>query len=65
MRDAQKIPCPVCGETGYEWGEVQGDHLRFVSSNAGFLKRTFSLSYKMQARRCLACGNVQLFQRED
>lgn len=64
MRDAKKIPCPVCGATGYEWEEVQGENLRFLPDEAGFLKRTFSLAYKMQARRCLDCGNVQLFQTE-
>ena len=64
MRDAKRLPCPVCGATGFEWGEVQGDHLRYVSSQAGFLERTFSLASKMRARRCLACENVQLFQAE-
>ena len=58
----QKTPCHICGETKYEWGRPgstggvyflpQGTMFGFCSGEGLF------------ARKCLSCGNMQLFIKE-
>ena len=60
----EQLPCPICGKTSYSWGEVVAEKLKYVPEEAGFFGRNFSLSYRVPARLCDSCGNVQLFSAE-
>lgn len=52
-------PCTVCGSVDYEWGRLASDYL-VLFKRPGALGK----SIEMRARRCLGCGNVQLFTQE-
>ena len=48
-------PCPICGGTEYEWGQLS--HVRY--------QLKVGLNYKlMMSRRCLRCENLQQFVDE-
>ena len=54
--------CPFCGSDEFEWGVANG-RAEFVyrsekESSSGL---SVSSGRQLKARRCLGCGNVQLF----
>ena len=56
-------PCPLCGGRQFTWGVAQGHYeFRFKPDNhSGFVEKyTVFGGHKVRARRCDACGNVQL-----
>lgn len=55
-------PCPICGEQEYDWGHPgsQGG-VYYLPENASF---GFGMGEALAARKCLQCGNVQLFIRD-
>ncbi len=57
-KNPDDFPCPVCGESDYEWGGLQGIK-GFVQ--AGGMPFNAKQAY---ARACRACGNVMTFLRE-
>jgi hypothetical protein len=60
--DPNTIPCPVCGETDYEWGTPGSDGgVYYLPQGAIF---GFGGGEGLAARKCLACGNMQLFIKE-
>lgn len=62
MRPVQdQSPCPICGETRYSWGEVSAQNLDYNSEDESWLSKHFTLNYKLPARHCENCGNIQLF----
>lgn len=58
-QDLREGACLICGEHGYEWGYPgsQGG-VYFLPEGAIF---GFGLGEALIARKCLGCGNVQLF----
>lgn len=56
---SRNIPCVICNGVNYEWGRVAANQ-RLV-----FLPRGtwggFGLGQRLEARKCLRCGNIQLF----
>jgi hypothetical protein len=55
--------CPLCGGGKFTWGVAVGKMpLRFKPDNSGWLsKMTVFGGQTVKARRCDACGNIQLF----
>lgn len=55
----ENTPCPICGEVNYEWGKMgsQGG-LYYLPEGAWF---GFGMGEPLRARKCLRCGNVQVF----
>lgn len=52
---AYRRPCLICDGTAYEWGKYNQN---------GFVMWNFmGLMGGQRARRCLRCGNVQIFQK--
>ncbi len=52
-------PCVICGEEDYEWGHPGsqgGVYYVPISSRFGF-----GMGEPLRARKCLHCGNIQLF----
>lgn len=55
-------PCPICGQSNYEWGFLtvlgyrRGDTFKVFSGRGGYSV--------MRVRRCLTCDNVQHFMDE-
>ena len=56
-------PCPICGETRYSWGEVTAQGMSYYGEDEPWISRGLKIRYKMPARHCDNCGNVQLFSR--
>lgn len=56
-------PCPICGQTQYEWGEIHAT--RFIGDAVGnVFNRPVDagrLGDRLRARKCRHCGNVQYF----
>lgn len=54
-------PCVICGGADYEWGHPgsQGG-VYFLAGETWF---GFGAGEPLRARKCLRCGNVQLFVR--
>ena len=65
QRDLNSLPCPICGQVNmYEWGytkPIYGRKLTFVSKLGNKFGFWLGIGDKMRARKCLWCGNVQLF----
>ena len=58
--------CPICGGPSFEWGTARGKfRLKFLSDEAGWLKKTFKSGRYTRARMCTECRNVQLFVELD
>ncbi len=47
-------PCIICGSIDYEWGKL---------ADGGFTQSALLGMGRPDARRCRACGNVQLFHQ--
>lgn len=60
---APEHPCPVCGETVFEWGVVS----RFtpLTYRRGFRFFRTDPSMGVKARHCLHCNHIQLFVEEE
>lgn len=60
---AKEHPCPVCGNTFFEWGIVS----RFtpLTYRRGFRFFRADPSLGVKARHCLTCDHIQLFVEED
>lgn len=55
-------PCPICGKTLYEWGQVGTRYTTaFRPQDEGLLSRLIELGTPSVARLCKTCGNLQLF----
>ncbi len=68
MIEAEKYvnsPCLICGQADYEWGYLQADSLKYFSDGSGFLQRNFYLKYRVRARKCRSCSNIQLFDIDE
>lgn len=56
------FPCPICGESDFEWGYPKGNRgAAILFSEKQGVDRWKIQGDKMRARKCLSCGNVQLF----
>ncbi len=59
--DTRHAPCPICGEQEYEWGHPgSSGGVYYLTEGAHF---GLGMGEALQARKCLNCGNVQLFIR--
>jgi hypothetical protein len=57
----QTAPCPICHATDYEWGKPGSEGgLYFVPEGTWF---GFGQGEPLRLRKCLSCGNVQIFLR--
>jgi hypothetical protein len=54
-------PCPTCGGLRYSWGILGAQGLNFTPDDASILRKFFKIGWKLPARRCDDCGNIQLF----
>ena len=60
--DLQNKPCPVCSGTQYEWGTPgTSDGLYYIAPGSVF---GFGGGEGLWARKCMTCGNVQLFSKQ-
>lgn len=58
-QDPNSLPCPICGETRYEWGTPGSEGgVYFVPDGSIY---GFGGGEGLAARKCLSCGNMQLF----
>lgn len=55
------LPCPVCGGRSYSWGMLHASGIKFIPESASILEKAFQIGFRMSARRCDHCGNIQLF----
>ncbi len=53
--------CPICGGTEFAWGHLQGQGLSFKADDAPILSKFLGIGYRVRARVCKACENIQLF----
>lgn len=58
--------CPICGEKRFSWGKVHEPSgwfrpIKFRPNGAG----VFASSHPLRARKCMGCGNIQLFADVD
>jgi hypothetical protein len=60
---AKEHPCPVCGQTYFEWGIVSRFTPLTYRRGFRFLRPDPSLGVK--ARHCLTCDHIQLFVEEE
>ena len=60
--DPNTIPCLICGETNYEWGTPGSDGGVYYVPQGGIFG--FGSGQGLVARKCLSCGNMQLFIKE-
>lgn len=58
-----EFPCPVCGGGSYSWGTLAAQGINFTPDDASAIARFFRIGFKLRARRCDLCGNVQVFAR--
>ncbi len=64
MTKNEKGACPICGHTKFQAGKVRSHGISFMPDDTRWLKKQFSIGYSLKARRCLSCGNVQMFTKE-
>lgn len=57
-------PCPVCGATDFEWGKLQASGLDFIPVGSGIMRKVLAGGFRLKARKCKVCQNLQLFARE-
>ncbi len=57
----QEQPCPICGNADYEWGNFGERNTRYYIPPGGVYG--FGSGQYTEARKCLTCGNLQLFTR--
>lgn len=55
-------PCPICGQTDYEWGKYYDSDIRHVYFRAN--RGAVGDGKKVLVRHCKACGNLQTFTPE-
>ena len=65
MTQPEPLTCPTCGESDFEWGNI-GARIHppiFRVDGMSKLKWAFIPDDRtfVRGRRCVACGNVQLF----
>ena len=53
-KNPDNYPCPVCGESDFEWGYIKG-------ATYGSKKFTMFDIESIRGRLCLSCGNVLPF----
>jgi hypothetical protein len=58
--NSQYAPCHICESTDFQWGKLWGTEF-FLRDGAELFER----GKRLQARKCIICGNVQLFTKED
>jgi hypothetical protein len=65
MKDGRRaeLPCPVCGGRSYRRGQLRTQGIHFIADDAPFWRKLFGFGWKLPARRCDDCGNIQLFSR--
>ncbi len=57
-------PCPICGQSFFDWGLVHSS--RSLYYRPGFRRLSFGHAPEaLKARRCLTCGHVQFFAEEE
>jgi hypothetical protein len=64
-QQAEHRPCPCCGSQSYAWGwlsEGRGE-ARFLEDDGSLLHELGLGGERLRARKCLRCGNLQLFAR--
>ena len=55
--DAREIaPCPICDSISFSWDNIMAKSFEYSEPSD-----ELGVWYKPQLRRCLACGNLQLF----
>lgn len=53
--------CPLCGQDEFDWGDIQAHGLQFHIESATWWETNFTMGYKLRARLCRTCANIQLF----
>jgi|688.fasta_scaffold672497_2 hypothetical protein len=55
--------CLMCGNDRFTWGKAVGHYQqKFKSDDSGWItKNTVFGGQRIRARKCDACGNIQLF----
>ncbi len=61
QKRAVNLPCPICGNSSYTWGHITASNFFFQDDDASFWDKLVAAGYKLIARRCNDCGNLQLF----
>jgi len=61
--ELSRLPCPVCGAQDYQWGSLVGGPT-FLDEEESVRARvkTIMSARRRTARRCIDCGNIQVFQ---
>ncbi len=59
--DPQAKPCPICSDSNYEWGTPGSSNGLYYVPPGGIFG--FGGGEGLWARKCLSCGNVQLFSK--
>ncbi|SIO14579.1 hypothetical protein SAMN05444166_2692 [Singulisphaera sp. GP187] len=62
-RKRNELPCPTCGGRSYSWGILRAQGINFIPDEASLLQKAFRFGSSLRARRCLDCGNIQMFAR--
>jgi len=60
----ENTPCPVCGAVDFEWGKLQASGLTFIPEGSSITRNIFAGGFRLKARKCKSCQNVQLFARD-
>lgn len=59
----QEKPCPICSGSHYEWGTPGSSNGVYYVPPGGIFG--FGGGEGLWARKCLSCGNVQLFSKSN
>lgn len=62
-RKKDEIACPTCGGRSYSWGALRAQGINFIPDEASLLQKAFGFGSSLRARRCLGCGNIQIFSQ--
>jgi hypothetical protein len=60
--DSREAPCHICSSTSYEWGKPGSEGGVYYLQEGSIFG--FGMGEPLAARKCLRCGNVQLFIRD-
>ena len=61
---SDNTPCPICGSSDFQWGKLQASGLDFIPDDASVARNLLAGGFRLEARKCEACHNVQLFARD-
>lgn len=63
---AFETPCPICGQSAFMWGSLQGNYpLTYKGPDATLVEKVLLVGgHSVSTRLCDKCGNLQLFVRD-